>query len=668
MLVLSSVACLKKETKQTQSEQTPTPTVSSEQTSQPDSEQTPTPTVASEQTSQPDSEQTPTPTVSSEQTSQPDSEQTPTPTVSSEQTSQPQNEQSPTPTAGSEQTSQPKSEQTPTPTVAAQQTSQPKSEQTPTPTVAAQQTSQPKSEQTPTPTVAYESWQKPSQRSGGIALPISKEPITYEMMLVDHPTNPVKDTFIFPKEIYKRTNIQLKLLPTPGDGYDQKISIALASGSIPDLIVVPTNGFETANRFGPKGVFLNIWDYFDKMPNFQRVYNAYKMAIDEFKYSKNQLYAIPNDFNEKNQPPSKIHMIRTDVLKSNNLSVPKTYDELYNVLKTLRSAYTGKGVYPWSNRNGIGNIIEILSPAWGVPTSWYEAFLTYDASAKTVDLCANQPNFKAMMEFIAKCYKEELLDKEFVLNSSKQWVDKMQNNKAFYAIDWMNRCWSITDAARKAGNSSFELMAILPPKPDVKGGSSVVRPFSTFNLVTVANAKVKKPEVFAKLIDYMYYSEEGVLLAKWGLEGEHYTYADKDGKVLKFVENIKTEYNPSGTIAADHDYGINYNGFKGVNPDFFSYKSFRLEGSYQTKVEDVYRIPGVTALVRPKLLFTDDEQEIVSEYEAPLRDYVEIELIKFAIGDKDFSEWDKFKQELNKKVGTKLVETYNKALKRKFSN
>lgn len=498
-----------------------------------------------------------------------------------------------------------------------------------------------------------------------LTLPLSKEKVEYEMLVKENPASPYLDSFIVAPELEKRTNVKLKIQPVPSDSWKQKISIVLASGNIPDIIFMADDK-KQMNDLGPKGMFLNIAKYMDYMPNLRKVIKDYP-EINNYKYSKDELYGLPNNFNTPSNAPPTLFMVREDILKKHNLKTPQTTDELYSMLLQLKKLYPD--VYPWVNRNGIKNVIDIMSPSWGVPVTASDSNTNYyylDSKTGKQECAIYSDNFKKMIEFISKCYSEGLIDKEFILTPTKQWEEKISTNKGFFAVDWLSKVLWANDLTKKNNpNTEFKLASILPPKPPVAGANQLVWGAENFNFFTAISNKAKNPEVLAQFMDYWYYSEEGSILSWLGIEGKSFVNANKLSedklKVLNYTDDIKVQSNPNGKVEPNKHLGLFYDAMKGVTVNYHGWvRKDKVEIVTDRDIaSDLYKDHKI---VRPtELMLTEEEKENEKDIRTVLNDFIDTELSKFLVGHRPISEWDKFVGETKKKDADKLLKTYNDA-------
>ena len=480
-----------------------------------------------------------------------------------------------------------------------------------------------------------------------------REPITYTLMFSEHPSQPYKpDTWIFPEVIKEKFNVTLDIQPIPSSSYLDKVNMAIASKSITDI--VNTVDLNILNDMGAKGMFLNLWDYIDQMPNAKK---AFEMTdyMTPSKLSENQWYAIPSKVPHANMMKMSIDFItmaRGDIMKEKNLVAPKTFDDLYELLKSFKDL--NPKFYPWVTRLSISNMLYCLAP--GVGITFDTDYTVYDFDTKTFSAAFTNEDFKYLVEFMNKCYADGLLDQEYAISDTKQWEDKIVSGKGFYAIDYFARPEMMTNAAKAAGNDKYALEALLPPAKE--GGEQKV--YAKNGPVTHEgiNAKVKSPERLLEVYDWWFFSEEGSLLGFFGEEGTSYTKNDK-------VISYKYSDDASNINDIASKYGTDYYGFMGLAPGFFGYTiDYKNDISMSDALKNTFSVfEGQTVENRPAVVYKDDALEVRKNFISNLQPFFEGEINKFIMGTRSMSEWDDFVKESKAKGLDNYLETKNSAHK-----
>lgn len=476
-----------------------------------------------------------------------------------------------------------------------------------------------------------------------------REPITYTLMFAEHPSQPFKpDTWLFLDVIKEKFNVNFDIQPIPSSSYIDKVNMAIASNSITDI--VNSVDLNTLNDMGGKGMFLNLWDYIDQMPNAKKAFDTIDYMAP-CKLSDDQWYAIPSKVPHANMMKMSIDFItmaRGDIMKDNGLSAPKTFDDLYGLLKSFKDLSPKSS--PWVTRLGVNNMLYCLAP--GVGITFDTDYTVYDFNAKSFSSALTDEGFRYLVEFMNKCYKDGLLDQEYAISDTKQWEDKIVSGKGFFAIDYFARPEMMTNAARTAGNNEYVLEAMLPPAKE--GGEQKVYAKNEAVSYQGINAKVKSPERLMEVYDWWFFSEEGSLLGFFGKEDVSYTRKDK-------VISYKYSEDASNINDIASKYSTDYYGFMGLAPGFFDYTiNYKNDESMSDALKNTFAVyDGQTVENRPVVIYSGDALEARKNFITNLQPYLDNEINKFIMGVRPLSEWDAFIKECNEKEFNNYIETKN---------
>ncbi|MEI0736438.1 extracellular solute-binding protein [Paenibacillus sp. JTLBN-2024] len=135
------------------------------------------------------------------------------------------------------------------------------------------------------------------------------------------------------KEFEKRANIDVDIQMIPLKDFDSKMSIMFAGGEIPD-VVQNVGGATDKSMSGSieAGVFMPLDDLLKEYaPNIMKA--VPKEAWAEVSY-KGKIYGVPTWLSN---PSRRATFIRTDLLEKTGLPVPKTMDDLLNVLRAFKN-------------------------------------------------------------------------------------------------------------------------------------------------------------------------------------------------------------------------------------------------------------------------------------------------------------------------------------------
>ncbi|NOU86644.1 extracellular solute-binding protein [Paenibacillus sp. LMG 31460] len=425
-------------------------------------------------------------------------------------------------------------------------------------------------------------------------------------------------------------NVQL-----PSGNLQDTVTLNVASGSLPDL----TFGYTPmANTYGIQGVFANILDYTDIMPNFKKWMEKYPTYVKAALASDGKMYVFPNEGYGKANGMSWLY--RQDIFQKNNLTPPTNYDEFYNVLKKLKQIYPDSS--PFVFRNGL-NILNSMAPSFEANGGFY-----LDKKTNKAQFGPIEPNFKKMVEYLHKFYVDGLIPADFLTVDTKRWQDMISTNKGFVTNDYIVRIDFFNTPMRKENPDST--IAFMPPAAGLPGAKPLLLNTQSVDGGLMVSAKSKKIKEIMKTMDF-FYSEEGKTMASWGKEGA--TYTIENGK-KKFIPGL---FNNASELA--NKFGLTtlgtYTWF-----DFDAYKSI-ISKSLQSAYDDADKYMDVYS---PLPKNTQSELDVLSITGKAVTDAYSENISKFIIGQRSLDEWDQYVAELKKLGLQKALDVYQASFDR----
>lgn len=485
-------------------------------------------------------------------------------------------------------------------------------------------------------------------------------PVTFTTLLNDNPGYPEKSNWLFWTELAKRTNVTLKPTVVPLSDYENKRSVIIGAGDAPFLIPKTYPGQEAP--FVASGAILAVSDYVDLLPNYRDKVAKWNLQgdVDTVLQDDGKYYVLPGL--HQDVWIDYTFAIRSDILDQLGLQMPKTLDDLHNALKAMKAAHPDR--YPmtdrWSQPTPGGAMLQTFGQAFGAGYGggWGYANATYDGGSDKFVLTGAMDQYKAMIDFTRTLVAEKLLDPESFTQSDDQANAKFTSGKSFVistnAQELVNTYRP--GLAKTDPNAKVVKMPVpVGPAGEVKVGLRLEN-----GLMISKKARDSKDFVaLMQFVDWLFYSDEGQIFAKWGVENVTYT-RDAAG-------NFK--------LTKDVDYvGLNPTASKKLNADFgFSNGNFAYGGSTQllesTFSEEEKQFQAImtarkTLPVPPPHPLNADEQEQFALWEAPLKDYVQQQTLKFILGERPMSQWDSFKSELKGKNGDQYLSLINGAYDR----
>lgn len=458
--------------------------------------------------------------------------------------------------------------------------------------------------------------------------------ITLNMMTFSHTNWPYKEDWPIYKYLKEKTNISFKVQPVMSD-YTTTMNLAISSGEIPDLMMV--NSLNAANTHGESGAFVNFFDHLDTMPNYKKFLEDHPDVKGAILSPEGKNFFMPLYGLEQQSRRSWLY--RDDVFKKHSLTPPTTYDELYTVSKKLKELYPDS--YPIAVFNGLSPLVN-MAPGFNTSSTYY-----YDYDKNEWRYGPVEDNYKVMVSYMNKFYKEGLVAPDFMAHKRKQFNDLLLQNKSFIASDYIG---IMDELPLVLGDkaSGFSLDFMIPPlgTPDGKPHNFFAG-LQADGFAVAANSKER--DALLNYMDFLF-SPEGIELATWGREGE--TFTEENG-----VRKFKDDYKGFGDLRTKT--GIATIGAHTVL-DMKAYDSMNTEkmqaamskiGNYETKPQ-------------PRLAYTNEENEVISMVGETVKKYQEEQISKFILGQKSLDEWDAYVAEIQKLGVDQVLSVHKSAYER----
>ncbi|MFJ5995434.1 extracellular solute-binding protein [Streptomyces sp. NPDC092370] len=485
-------------------------------------------------------------------------------------------------------------------------------------------------------------------------------PLSFSVLHNNNPVYPMKNGWLFWKELTKRTGVTLKPVDVPLADYEKKRSVLIGAGDAPFLIPKTYHPSEVA--FVSSGAILPVSDYVKLMPNFRDKVRKWKLEpeLDSIRQSDGRYYLLPG-LHEK--PKSGYSLsFRTDVLARHGLSLPTTWDEVYDVLKALKEEHPG--TYPWTDRWSTntpfpcGALFMYLGQAHGVKAGWTYDNITFDAKARRFVFNGATDGYRHMIEYLRKVVAEKLLDPESFAQQDEQAVQKLLAEKSF--VISANPQELVQNYRYNLGKQVKGATIEMVPVPLGPAGPVVLGGTRLENGVMVSSKALESDNFVAMMqfLDWLWYSDEGQKFCKWGVEGVTYTRSGGRFEPKPGISLMGSD--PDAPKDLQKDYGF-FNGVftYGGSWDLVSSSFGPDEKKFQDAMAQREQLP-----VEPAHPLQSFEQEQATLWDTPLKDHVIQNTLRFVLGKRPLSQWDDYLAELKSKNMQQLVDLHNKAYER----
>ncbi len=474
--------------------------------------------------------------------------------------------------------------------------------------------------------------------SKGVTLPLSEEKITLTMYAGSMDTNlatVAKDynENAFFQELEKRTNVHIEFQTVP-QGSTDAFNLMIASGELPDLIYGPGAYQDGMDAGIDDGIYLDLTPYLD---TYLSNYNKLRTQSTEIERNSTTdssriaaLYAIY----QSPQPPWMGLMMRKDWLDDLGLDVPRTVSEWETVLTAFKEE---KGAYaPLALCGSLGFYGQGFDIASGIFTG---SFLNIDGKVSFND---TSDKMKEYLTVLADWYKKGLIDPDFMTKQNAFFVDTAMVTTGQTGV--FNSMYTMADMYKAASEDpNFELIAVNGPIPDSGEEGNIGFASTMIGGAGMAiSADSKNKEIAMKWLDYIF-SEEGSLLANYGVEGDTFAF-NEEGEPI-FTEKITK--NPDGLSMAQAM------AFYTLPPSMLpcSYDWTReLSGVSQSSIDMMYvwEKQSMDYNYPSQATMTSDENREYASLYSNIQTYSTERVTQYITGVKDINtDWDDFVNTIN---------------------
>ena len=496
-------------------------------------------------------------------------------------------------------------------------------------------------------------------------LPISEEPLTYSLWMAYAPfagelmdTDHMEDMSIF-KAIAETTNINFDITAANGGAEADNFNLMIAAGDYTDVITSMNNYYSGKEGAVDDGIIQDLaevlpekcpiyWSYLSSDPN------TLMTAYTQSGYMPCICMLAPEVGQE-----SQGLVIRKDWLENFDMEVPKTFDALTAYLERAQSEY-GAG---YDLTNTLGIIQEL-----GAGLNLYLG--AYTVEEGTLKYSYAQDEFKTYLKFMNNLYNESIISRDFF---SQSVMDLSGAARQTFALGQnsmvLTTATNTADIMQYAGE---DVPMVVQPYVS-EDGTTEPHVLTSYQLNLMKHddtwsfsAECENIDPLLELVEFLY-SDEGYVMANYGIEGEAYELDDNGNpQWTDLVVN-----NPDGVSFFFCSYVYATNAATAFVPFLNDLsKTFYTFNDNQWEVfEDLKHLSDAAYNVPTFVSMTSEESAEYDGLSTDLNTYAQTEILSFITGGKDIdSEFDSFVQglyDLNLDRMTELSQAaYDRAIAR----
>lgn len=484
-------------------------------------------------------------------------------------------------------------------------------------------------------------------------LPLTEEPVT--LTAWDYVVPPVMavitdygvDGQVY-AELQKRTGVTLEFTTANLLTASDSMSLMVAANELPDIIF-NFGMFYTGNMDDliEGEIIVDFAEYEDLMPNyFDILNNNPSIARDVY----TEAGAVPLAENiQDTLIPSSGPAIRQDWLDADGLDTPVTVDDLHEVLKTFQAENNCQ--YPlWIAANGANT----LGSAFGVSVNGdNNALGGWIYQDEKIQYCVPMDGFRDYVQLIADWYSEGLISPDFVSQTMNNTAtdDEIVGNASGFFTTSVN---GLTNLSGYEPDSNVQpVRAMVLEEGDLNGFDDAGTSRVSKGGAAVA-CSCPEIELAVQIIDYCY-SDDGILLSNYGVEGVSFEYDDNGEPVLTdLVTN-----NPDG-----YDFALALIKYTSSTPCSICINERNFLGYTDAQVAAIdLWLRNTDSTMAPGAVWTVDAQTEYSSIVSDLGSFVSTMCLQFITGEKSMDEWDGFIEEVTTSFDVdRMTELYQEAV------
>lgn len=360
------------------------------------------------------------------------------------------------------------------------------------------------------------------------------------------------------------TGIQLEREYIPWDAWAQKTNLKLSTGEEFDILPVMQD-LTPFSVYYAKGALADITSAVEKYgSNIKK--NVPKDLLDAAKVD-GKMVTIPTYWLELASEGE--FDIRLDLLKQNNLEIPKTPDDLLNDLQIVQKNWKGsKKLYLTT--------LPSYDPLSVHTTALHRTYDSFPFTVKDKLFYVNQtgdlkswietPEFKQDAAFMRKAYTMGLINPDVLTYKNDQQTSDINNGSWFLSFGTAGNLPSLKKNNPDATNNDVQAIYFNTEKP-------YLRPIAFKNCVSISSTS-KHPEEAIKFINWLWANQDNYDLYFYGIDGTHFK-KDGDHGIISIPDpanNNQPTYTDSDWMAGNINFirTDNVNGLPSNNKFLYS--------------------------------------------------------------------------------------------------
>ena len=508
-------------------------------------------------------------------------------------------------------------------------------------------------------------------------LPICNDVITITVSGVNEGHNDWNGT-VFVKEVEKRLGIKWDCTPYEKDAWDNQFALMLSNDKLPDLIVSAQTGNKNViDTNGKDGFFLDMNKYKDLMPNLQAYAKENPAYLRYYQTADGELYGLNSAATSYiTRAVFGYSWLPKKWLENVGMEAPNTLEELHQILKAFKEKD--------ANGNGDPNDEIPMSITFGrecaqrMEWGMKFAFGLYSKSADyqlfvddkgKVNLYETTDNWRKYLTYLNSLWADGLMDPETFTQTTAEYRDKIATDRIGFAGDWAGLNYPLGKTDEMVWDDYVMLMTF---ESEVEEGRHyALSDGLTAGVRYFINAKTEYPEALCRMTDY-WFTDEGKILIKYGVEGESFDYKPVDEFGIKtpttanYDQNLGVIRNCFWTnLASPAEEAV-------LNADDATLAKMKKDVTYADQAYQWELLKNATKVhdMIPALSYTESEAKERTSLQTDLGIHLQQMHTSFINGQVELNDknWNDFQAKMNEMGLSRLLEIEQAAYDRLMKN
>ncbi len=358
------------------------------------------------------------------------------------------------------------------------------------------------------------------------------------------------------KIITDKFNVKVNYVKADWGSYQEKLRLALASNDLPDVTMSFLDVKEYFS-YVDQGVIKTLPSGFEeKYPNIKRAYESVT-ARDALKRN-GQYYAIPRplDIGGINSDYARFITYRKDLAQQAGVEIKDAYtvEDLYNMFSAVQKKFPELTVYSHIWPDQMWSILGIRQ----FSDQFDNGFYLNEASGQ-YEYAPADPKLVEGIKWFKKFYDAGFMNKEYLTLPAYEARNEFNNGKVFSYYDGVDILMTGNARAgfKKQNPSMDENEAVDVALLLNSENKHVITDSGNYWSEFIFNSNIsdEKFDRFCAVLDYLY-SDEGIDLVNFGIEGEHFKRNGDQIEILRATDPETGAFMPFNKNANYLDSGF----------------------------------------------------------------------------------------------------------------